>query len=190
MQFDAQRLEAIAQAEGGDEVVGQVALVRQGVPADLRGFGKSSKPADTPDHAGASKRAKARDCVALMETLGFPTFAVAGHDRGCYVAYRTALDHPERVSKLAVLDGIPIIERLERCDARFAQAWWHWFFYAQPDKPERAIAADPEAWYGASAERMGADTVEVASGHCAMVSHPQDVLALIQTAAQAARSQA
>ncbi|WP_343717657.1 alpha/beta hydrolase [Inquilinus sp.] len=122
---------------------------------DLRGFGRSSKPADSPDHEGSSKRAKARDCVALMERLGFPTFAVAGHDRGAYVAYRTALDHPQRVSRLAVLDGIPILERLERCDARFAQAWWHWFFYAQPDKPERAIMADPDAWYGGSAERMG-----------------------------------
>lgn len=60
-----------------------------------------------------------------METLGFPSFAVAGHDRDGYVAYRTALDHPERVSRPAVLDGIPIIERLEQCDARFAQAWWH-----------------------------------------------------------------
>jgi haloacetate dehalogenase len=71
------------------------------------------------------------------------------------VAYRTALDHPDRVSKLAVLDGIPIVERLERCDARFAQAWWHWFFYGQPEKPERAILANPEAWYDGSADRMG-----------------------------------
>jgi haloacetate dehalogenase len=124
---------------------------------DLRGFGRSSKPADTPDHEGSSNRAKARDCVALMEQLGFPTFAVAGHDRGSLVAYRMALDHPDRVGKLAVLDGIPVIERLERCDARFAQAWWHWFFYGQPNKPERAILADPEAWYGASAARMGAE---------------------------------
>jgi len=92
-----------------------------------------------------------------METLGFPSFAVAGHDRGGYVAYRTALDHPERVSRLAVLGGIPIIERLEQCDARFAQAWWHWFFYGQPDKPERANRADPEAWYGAVRETDGAE---------------------------------
>jgi haloacetate dehalogenase len=68
-----------------------------------------------------------------------------------------ALDHPDRVGKLSILDGIPVIERLERCNARFAQAWWHWFFYGQPNKPERAILADPEAWYGASAARMGAE---------------------------------
>jgi haloacetate dehalogenase len=122
---------------------------------DLRGFGRSSKPADTPDHSGSSKRAKARDCVALMDHLGFPTFALAGHDRGCYTAFRTALDHPDRISRLAVLDAIPIIEALERCDARFAQAWWHWFFFGQAEKPERAILADPKAWYTASPERMG-----------------------------------
>jgi len=124
---------------------------------DLRGFGGSSKPADTPDHAGSSKRAKARDCVALMRRLGFERFAVVGHDRGCYTAFRTAMDHPDAVTHLGALDGVPILDALERCDARFARAWWHWFFYAIPGKPERAILADPDAWYGGSAERMGAE---------------------------------
>jgi haloacetate dehalogenase len=119
---------------------------------DLRGFGQSSKPADTPDHAGSSKRAKARDCVALMQHLGFRHFAVAGHDRGSYTAFRTAMDHPDVVT--------PILEALERCDARFAEAWWHWFFFAQPAKPERAILADPDAWYGVSSDQMGADAYE------------------------------
>ncbi|WP_207480726.1 alpha/beta fold hydrolase [Arenibaculum pallidiluteum] len=127
---------------------------------DLRGFGRSSKPADAPDHAGSSKRAKARDCIALMERLGFPRFAVVGHDRGCYTAFRTAMDHPGAVAHLAVLDGVPILEALERCDARFAQAWWHWFFFAVPDKPERAILADPDAWYGGSPDAMGAEAYE------------------------------
>ena len=122
---------------------------------DLRGFGKSSKPANPHDYEASSKRAKARDCVALMDRLGFDKFYLAGHDRGGYTAFRTALDHPSRVLKLAILDGVPILEALERCDARFASAWWHWFFYAQPDKPERAILADPTAWYGGSAESMG-----------------------------------
>ena len=122
---------------------------------DLRGFGQSSKPADTPNHAGSSKRAKAGDCVALMRKLGLDRFALVGHDRGSYTAFRTAMDHPASVTHLAVLDGIPIIEALERCDARFATAWWHWFFYAQPGKPERAILADPEAWYGGTTEAMG-----------------------------------
>ncbi len=127
---------------------------------DLRGFGQSSKPPERPDHEGSSKRAKGRDCVALMRQLGFGTFAIVGHDRGSYTAFRAAMDHPQVVTRLAVLDGVPIIEALERCDARFAQAWWHWFFFAQPDKPERAIMNDPDAWYGGSAEAMGRENYE------------------------------
>jgi haloacetate dehalogenase len=90
-----------------------------------------------------------------MEELGFKRFAIVGHDRGSYTAFRTAMDHPAAVSHLAILDGVPILEALERCDARFATAWWHWFFFAQREKPERVITADPEAWYGGSAEQMG-----------------------------------
>ncbi|ESY05105.1 MULTISPECIES: alpha/beta hydrolase [unclassified Mesorhizobium] len=124
---------------------------------DLRGFGRSSVPADAVDHAGSSKRAKARDCIALMRHLGFGRFAIAGHDRGSYTAFRAAMDHPSAISHLIVMDSVPILEALERCDARFAKLWWHWFFFAQPDKPERAIMADPDAWYGGSAESMGAE---------------------------------
>jgi haloacetate dehalogenase len=128
---------------------------------DLRGYGRSTAPPPAADHAQASKRAMARDVVALMAGLGHDRFAVVGHDRGSYVALRTALDCPDAVTHLAVLDCIPIAEHLDRADARFAAAWWHWFFFAQPDKPERAIAADPDAWYGAlapgTAERMGAE---------------------------------
>ncbi len=124
---------------------------------DLRGFGGSSKPADTPDHAGSSKRAKARDAVALMAALGFARFALVGHDRGAYTAFRTAMDHPESVERLAVLDAVPILEALERCGETFARAWWHWFFFAVPEKPERAILSDPEAWYGIDEAAMGAE---------------------------------
>jgi haloacetate dehalogenase len=67
------------------------------------------------------------------------------------------MDHPAAVDRLAILDGIPIADALARCDARFATAWWHWFFFAQAEKPERAILADPTAWYGGSSEEMGAD---------------------------------
>ncbi|HEX6102219.1 MAG TPA: alpha/beta hydrolase [Alphaproteobacteria bacterium] len=122
---------------------------------DLRGFGQSSKPIDTPDHEGSSKRAKARDCIALMAHLGYERFALVGHDRGAYTAFRCAMDHPDAVTRLAVLDAVPILEALERCDARFAQAWWHWFFFAEPEKPERAILADPDAWYRNTPDRMG-----------------------------------
>ncbi|ROM34141.1 alpha/beta hydrolase [Pseudomonas poae] len=127
---------------------------------DLRGFGKSAKPADPHDYEAFSKRAKGRDCVALMDTLGFDKFYLAGHDRGSYSAFRTALDHPSRILKLAILDGVPILDALERCDARFASKWWHWFFYAQRDMPERAILSDPKVWYGGSAEAMGQENYD------------------------------
>src|SRR5215217_3644259 len=67
---------------------------------DLRGFGQSSKPGDAPDHSGSSKRAKAQDCVELMSQLGHHLFSVVGHDRGSYVAFRAAMDHPDRIQKL------------------------------------------------------------------------------------------
>lgn len=127
---------------------------------DLRGFGQSSKPADTPDHGGSSKRAKAQDCIELMQALGHERFSIVGHDRGSYTAFRTAMDHPQRITYLATLDCIPIAEHLRRCNEKFATAWWHWFFFAQPEKPERAIRADPDAWYGNSPEKreqMGAE---------------------------------
>jgi haloacetate dehalogenase len=99
----------------------------------------------------------AADVLALMHRLGHERFAIVGHDRGSYVAMRLALDAPDRVTALAVLDSVPIGEALARANATFAQAWWHWFFFAQPDKPEGAILADPDRWYGGDPERMGAD---------------------------------
>ncbi|WP_229401976.1 alpha/beta fold hydrolase [Micromonospora okii] len=123
---------------------------------DLRGYGESSKPPSDPEHTAYAKRAMARDVVGLLDALGHDRAAVVGHDRGCYVAMRTALDHPGRVSRLGVLDGVPIGEALARADARFAARWWHWFFLGQSDKPaERVINADPDAWYGGSPAEMG-----------------------------------
>jgi len=124
---------------------------------DLRGFGQSSRPPDLSDHAGSSKRAKARDCLELMALLGFDRFHVGGHDRGSYTAFRLAIDHPQAVQRLAVMDGVPILEAMERCTEKFARLWWHWFFFCQPEKPERAIMADPVAWYGVDPEAMGRD---------------------------------
>jgi haloacetate dehalogenase len=121
----------------------------------MRGYGRSSKAEVRADHAQQSKRAVAGDLVRLMVHLGHERFTVAGHDRGCYVALRAALDHPAAVERLVVMDGVPISEALARCDARFASAWWHWFFFAQPDRPERAILADPDAWYAGEPEAMG-----------------------------------
>ncbi len=124
---------------------------------DLRGYGRSTGPDPTPDHTAHSKRAVAGDLARLMTALGHPTFAVAGHDRGSYVALRLTLDHPERVTRLAVLDGVPISEHLSRMGPEFATRWWHWFFFAQPDVPERVITADPDAWYRGDPAVMGAD---------------------------------
>lgn len=90
----------------------------------------------------------ARDVCELMTRMGHDRFAVVGHDRGALVAFRAAMDHPDRVSHLVVMDGLPTIEHLERTDSRFAQSWWHWWFLGQTDKPaERVINADPDAWY-------------------------------------------
>jgi haloacetate dehalogenase len=126
-------------------------LVGQGltvVCADLPGYGRSGKPTPSPDHEPHSKRAGARQLLAAMRALGHERFSVVGHDRGSYYALRLALDYPDQVTRVALLDCLPISEHLDRTDVRFATAWWHWFFFAQPDLPERVITADPHAWYG------------------------------------------
>jgi haloacetate dehalogenase len=114
------------------------------VVTDLRGYGDSSKPPSTPNHSPYSKRAMARDQVEVMRKLGFESFFLAGHDRGARCAYRLALDHPERVLKLAVLDIVPTGEAFRRADSRMAFAYWIWFLLAQPrDLPERIVGANP-----------------------------------------------
>jgi haloacetate dehalogenase len=115
------------------------------VATDLRGYGDSSKPPSTPDHEPYSKRAMARDQIAVMRRLGFDRFSVVGHDRGARCAYRLALDHPGRVLKLAVLDIVPTGEAFRRADLKFGLAYWVWYFFAQPfDLPERIIGANPD----------------------------------------------
>lgn len=114
---------------------------------DLRGYGFSSKPAPSSDHAAHSKRAMAADMVALMQHLGFPRFRLVGHDRGARVSHRLMLDHPERVERAALLDIIPTLEHFERADMAFAMGYYHWFFLTQPAPfPETLIAADPRFW--------------------------------------------
>jgi haloacetate dehalogenase len=116
------------------------------VCADLRGYGDSGCPPSTPDHAPYSKRAMAKDLVAVMKVLGFPVFSVAGHDRGARVAYRLALDHPDRVQRLAVLDIVSTADVWARADSRFAQSFWPWSLLAQPEPlPEQLLMAAPEA---------------------------------------------
>jgi haloacetate dehalogenase len=115
------------------------------VAADLRGFGESGTPPSSPDHAPYAMRALARDQVAVMDQLGFDRFAVAGHDRGARCAYRLALDHPARVTKLAVLDIVPTGEAFARADMAFALDFWIFtFLAAEYDVPERLVAAAPD----------------------------------------------
>jgi haloacetate dehalogenase len=116
------------------------------VCTDLRGYGRSGCPSSIPTHAPYAKRAMAQDLVTVMERLGFARFSVAGHDRGGRVAYRMALDHPDRVDRLAVLDVLPTETVWEHADARFALAYWPWAMLAQPEPlPERILEAIPEA---------------------------------------------
>jgi len=114
------------------------------VATDLRGYGDSSKPFGDEDHSTYSKRAMAGDQATVMESLGFDSFAVVGHDRGARVGHRMALEYPERVSKLAVLDIVPTRHVFATVGKDLATAYYHWFFFIQPyDLPETLIGADP-----------------------------------------------
>ncbi len=115
------------------------------VATDLRGYGDSGKPADGENHEGYSKRSMARDQVVVMESLGFSRFAVVGHDRGGRVAHRMALDHPQAVSRMAVLDIVPTYRLYTSVTKEFASVYYHWFFLIQP-------APFPETLLGRSAD--------------------------------------
>lgn len=124
------------------------------VLADLRGYGDSSKPAGTPDHATYSKRTMARDMLRVMQSLGHERFAVLAHDRGARVSHRLAADHPQAVSRLTLLDIAPTLAMYEQTTEAFARAYWHWFFLIQrAPLPERLLQADPGAYVR---ELMGA----------------------------------
>ena len=113
------------------------------VMPDLRGYGDSFKPTDEAEQAQMSKRAMAQDVVQLMQSLGHERFFLCGHDRGGRVSHRLALDHPQRVRKLAVLDIAPTLDMYGRTDMDFARAYYHWFHLIQPAPlPERMIAGD------------------------------------------------
>ena len=120
----------------------------QVVCPDLRGYGRSDKPASDATHAPYAKRAMGNDIVAVMRRLGHERFLVGAHDRGARVAHRMGLDHSDRVSAMALLDIAPTREMYSGTSAAFAQAYWHWFFLIQPSPlPERMIGADPEGFW-------------------------------------------
>jgi haloacetate dehalogenase len=156
------------------------------VAADLPGYGDSFRPPVSDDHAAHSKRALASDLLAAMGELGHQTFLVAGHDRGGRVAYRMALDHPEAVSRLAVLDIVPTGEIWSRADDTFAFGYWHWPFLAQPAPlPERIMLGDTEGFWIA-AERMGLKPGDarypaaVIAAYRAQLADPESVTAMCE----------
>jgi haloacetate dehalogenase len=110
------------------------------VMPDLRGYGDSTRLAGTPEHLQASKRAMAQDMADVMTALGVDQFALCGHDRGGRVAHRLALDHPQQVKKLCVIDIAPTLDMYNATDMAFARAYYHWFHLIQPSPlPENMI---------------------------------------------------
>lgn len=118
------------------------------VCADLRGYGRSGKPKSDEEHTPYSKRSMARDMIAVMKHFGHERFFVGAHDRGARVAHRMVLDFEASVDALVVLDIAPTREMYRDADARFATAYWHWFFLTQPHPiPERMISLDPQDYW-------------------------------------------
>jgi haloacetate dehalogenase len=118
------------------------------VAADLRGYGASEKPVSSPDHATYSKREMAKDMVDLMAQFGHDEFHVLAHDRGGRVAHRMAMDHPDRVKSMMILDIAPTREMYANTTDGFARDYWHWFYLIQDaPMPEAMIGADPDAYW-------------------------------------------
>jgi haloacetate dehalogenase len=138
------------------------------IAPDLRGYGKSTAPADTDDHSSYSKRAMGGDAIALMRHFGFERFDLAGHDRGGRVAYRLALDHPDSVRRVTILDIIPTGEVWARADRRFALGYWHWSFLPRPFA-ETLIGHDPELFFFQGG-RLGGDDAYPDYAACARES--------------------
>jgi haloacetate dehalogenase len=115
------------------------------VVCDLKGYGESRSATGGILGEGYSKREMAGELVELMAQLGFERFSVAGHDRGGRVAYRMALDHPETVERLAVLNIVPTVDQFERMAAEASVDYYPWFLLAQPPPfAERLISASAE----------------------------------------------
>ena len=117
------------------------------VLADLRGYGDSGKPEPDAEHLNYSKREMAKDQFELMAVLGFNQFSVVAHDRGARVAHRLALDHPQAVKRLVLMDIAPTLSMYRQTTETFARAYWHWFFLIRPAPlPEALIKADPDLY--------------------------------------------
>ncbi|MEV4239424.1 alpha/beta hydrolase [Nocardia sp. NPDC049737] len=155
------------------------------VATDLRGFGDSASPPSRPDHSPHSMRAIAAEQVEVMASLGHDRFSVVGHDRGARCAYRMALDHPEIVTRLAVLDIVPTADSFRAADMDFSLGFWVWSFLAAPAPiPERLIAGDPailvnhmlDSW----AEDPGVFSDEIRTEYIAKFRDPDTVHAICE----------
>lgn len=123
----------------------RLAQTHRVVAPDLRGYGASEAPPGGPRGEGYTKREMAAELVGLMDELGHQRFAIVGHDRGARVAYRLALDHPDRVSRVGLLNVVPTIDQFERMGGGPSLGYWTWFLLAQPAPfPERLLTAAPE----------------------------------------------
>lgn len=115
------------------------------VLTDLRGRGESHKPGRTPENIAYSKRVHAKEQLDVMEALGFKDFRLVGHDRGARVARRMALDFPDRIERLAVMDIVPVLDFYERTTSQIAQDYYYFFFLTQPSPiPESLIRGNSE----------------------------------------------
>ena len=154
------------------------------VAADLRGYGASSKPHGKIDHSTYSKRSMAADQHALMKSLGFNQFFLLGHDRGGRVSHRLAMDFPESVLRLMVLDVSPTLTMYENTTMEFAKGYWHWFFLIQPEPvPETLIGANPEFWLKNHMGRhagTGIFSPDRWSEYLAGASHPESMHAMCE----------
>jgi len=158
-------------------VAEQLATQYTVVLTDLRGYGQSDKPAGQPDHANYSKRTMAQDQVQVMRQLGFGEFFLCGHDRGGRVSHRLAVDHPEAVKKLMLLDISPTLTMYEQTNMDFARSYWWWFWLIQPAPfPESMVAAAPETYLkkkiGWGHAGLSAFTEQTYSAYLSYVSDP------------------
>ena len=165
------------------KVAPQLARAFTVIATDLTGYGKSSKPPSSPRHEAYSKRAMARDQVEVMHKLGFSRFAVAGHDRGGRVGYRMALDFPDVVQRLAVLDIIPTLDSFASGGREFGLGYYHWFFLAQPEPlPEKLIGADPDWFWHWHTDRgaRGAFTPDAVQDYLECFRDPDTIRAICE----------